>query len=580
MKKSLYILFLTFCISASVFPQIPKLISYHGILTDTMGKPKLDGEYNFTFRFYESYTGGKALWSESKKLKVKEGLYSTNLGNETPFGSNLNFDKPYWLSIQIGTEPELSPRIALTSFLDSAGIQHATQAIILPPDVGRATTGNPNGKLIFKLGSGEDSSTFEFAEGYTNPNGGPPVHVHMDMDEAFYVLSGSYRFKVGNQVQEAGPGWFVFIPHGVPHAFVNSGTTIATHVEIHSHPGLEKYFKEISEAVKKMPPGPPDQKILNAISDRYKVRIVGPPLGNVQLLELPRNKSSQSKDKVDLQKVIIDGDIELHYIVKGEGEPVLFIPGSLNAYSVWNKQVEDFSKSYKAISYSRRYDFPNHNVIKPGYSAITDAEDAAALIKKLNLGKVNVVAHSYGALGALFLAYQHPELIKSLVLAEPPAISLLNHLSDNNSPKGKMLFQDIQDNMVSPMKDAIISGHEEDANRIFFNYVLRDSSGYQKFIPPHAKADMMANIAEWDAIFKMGEFFPEITPSQIRHIKTPVLLLLGSKTIQFLPYISERLHELLPNNKLIVLKGASHIMWREQPEECRRAAIEFFRDNP
>ncbi len=307
-------------ISQLIYSQIPKVISYQGILTGTTSNVKPDGEINFTFRLYDSYTSGNALWSESKKLEVKKGTFSTNLGDRTPFGSNLKFDKPYWLSIQ--------------------------------------------------------------------------------------------------------------------------------------------------------------------------------------------------------------------------------------------------------------------NVIKPGYSAITDGEDAAALIKKLNLGKVNVVAHSYGALGALFLAYHHPELVKSLVLAEPPVISLLNHLSGNNAKKGKMLFRDIQDKMVSPMKDAIISGYEEDANRIFFSYVLRDSLAWQKFIPPPAKADIMANIAELDAIFKMGEFFPEITPSQIRHIQTPVLLLSGSKTFQFLPYISERLHELLPNNKLIILNGASHIMWVEQPEECRKAVLEFFRANP
>jgi mannose-6-phosphate isomerase-like protein (cupin superfamily) len=160
------------------------------------------------------------------------------------------------------------------------------KAFFLAPNEGRATGA---GRLIFKLGSGESGSTFEFAEGTTDPREGPPEHIHLDMDEAFYVLSGVYRFKVGDQLQEAGPGWFIFVPKGVPHAFMNSGMNVAKHVEVHSRPELESYFREISEALKQMPPGPPDQKILNAISDKYRVRIVGPPLGNSVAPELPRN---------------------------------------------------------------------------------------------------------------------------------------------------------------------------------------------------------------------------------------------------------------------------------------------------
>jgi pimeloyl-ACP methyl ester carboxylesterase len=44
----------------------------------------------------------------------------------------------------------------------------------------------------------------------------------------------------------------------------------------------------------------------------------------------------------------------------------------------------------------------------------------AALIEKLQLGKVHVIGHSYGALTALFLAVKHPELVRTLVLARLP----------------------------------------------------------------------------------------------------------------------------------------------------------------
>ncbi len=77
----------------------------------------------------------------------------------------------------------------------------------------------PKDRLIFKLGGGESGSTFEFAEAKTRPNGGPPEHIHFDTDEAFYVVSGDFRVKVGDQLKDVGPGSFVFAPRGIPHAW-------------------------------------------------------------------------------------------------------------------------------------------------------------------------------------------------------------------------------------------------------------------------------------------------------------------------------------------------------------------------
>ncbi|MGH7454459.1 MAG: hypothetical protein ACRENG_24100 [bacterium] len=119
-----------------VAAQIPRTLSYQGVLTDNAGKPRPDGSYTFTFRFYTSPTGGTAIWSESKSLPVKSGLFSTVLGEQTPFGAAVKFDQQYWLGIQVGSEPELSPRIALTSVgysfsslrADTAGVSVASLA--------------------------------------------------------------------------------------------------------------------------------------------------------------------------------------------------------------------------------------------------------------------------------------------------------------------------------------------------------------------------------------------------------------------------------------------------------------------
>jgi len=95
--------------------QIPRTLSYQGVLTDSLGNPKPDGTYSFTFRLYESVSGGSPIWTEQKILSVSRGLFYTALGDQVILGSSVTFDRPYWLGIQVVSAPELSPRMPLTA---------------------------------------------------------------------------------------------------------------------------------------------------------------------------------------------------------------------------------------------------------------------------------------------------------------------------------------------------------------------------------------------------------------------------------------------------------------------------------
>jgi hypothetical protein len=110
------------------------------------------------------------------------------------------------------------------------------------------------------------------------------------------------------------------------------------------------------------------------------------------------------------RKVAIDG-VELNYIESGTGIPVVFVHGTLGDYSVWEGQLGPFATNYHALAYSRRYNYPNVNTPQSKHCAVVEAEDLAMFIKKLNLGKVHVVGHSYGGFAGRFLAVKHPELV-------------------------------------------------------------------------------------------------------------------------------------------------------------------------
>ena len=148
--KLIFVFCLLIFIVHSVSAQIPRTISYQGVLTDESGNPKPDENYSIKFSFYEADSGGDAIWTETKNLALKKGLFSTSLGDLTPFNSDIKFDKPYWLGIKVGDEAELAPRIALTS----AGYSLMTDDVA-------------NGKVVKSLNGLKDNITIEGGGGTT-----------------------------------------------------------------------------------------------------------------------------------------------------------------------------------------------------------------------------------------------------------------------------------------------------------------------------------------------------------------------------------------------------------------------------
>ncbi len=129
MKTKLFpILILLLFFSNSLFGQVPQTINYQGVLTQPSGQPVSNGNYNLTFRLYDAAVAGTELWIEVQIIPVENGIFNVILGDVTPFA--LDFDAPYWLSIQVAVDPELSPRVELTgvpysfSSASTEGIQH------------------------------------------------------------------------------------------------------------------------------------------------------------------------------------------------------------------------------------------------------------------------------------------------------------------------------------------------------------------------------------------------------------------------------------------------------------------------
>lgn len=137
---------------------------------------------------------------------------------------------------------------------------------------GEGTLNRAFGERLIRIRASETAGRFALIEEPVPPGWGPPLHVHQREDEFFQVLEGTFRFRCGDVVQEAGPGASAFLPRGIPHAFRNIGAGMGRLLVGLTPGGFEGFFEEVARQ------GAEDPAAAAAIAARYGLEFLGPPL--------------------------------------------------------------------------------------------------------------------------------------------------------------------------------------------------------------------------------------------------------------------------------------------------------------
>lgn len=95
--------------------QVPSLVSYQGRLDDSAGDPVADGSYSVVFTVYDAGSGGNVLWSETQSVTTVNGLFSVLLGSVNPVVDSAFAGATTYLGIQVGVDPEMTPRTQISS---------------------------------------------------------------------------------------------------------------------------------------------------------------------------------------------------------------------------------------------------------------------------------------------------------------------------------------------------------------------------------------------------------------------------------------------------------------------------------
>ena len=127
--------------------------------------------------------------------------------------------------------------------------------------------------MTVKADAGRTAGVVSVLEADEPPGFGPPIHVHHDTAEVFYVLEGEYVMYLDDREVVCPAGSFVFIPVGAPHGF-RVGNVPSRKLNFYFPAAMIGYFDDLAVALRREEVGDDE---LAGIADKYSMEIVGPP---------------------------------------------------------------------------------------------------------------------------------------------------------------------------------------------------------------------------------------------------------------------------------------------------------------
>lgn len=262
---------------------------------------------------------------------------------------------------------------------------------------------------------------------------------------------------------------------------------------------------------------------------------------------------------------------EMAFVERGSGEPVIFVHGTVSDYRYFRGQMEPFAERYRTIALSLRHSYPEHWGGKGDTLTMGQhVADLAGFIRALNAGRVHLVGHSRGGQVALEMASQHPELLKSLVLADPaPMASFLS------AAPPALAALERRRTFVSAAIEHLQSGSTDAGLESFVDGVT--VPGGWKNLPEPNKQGVRDNA--WTIKSLLADANEALSCEHVKRITVPVLLVSGERSPDEYRHMQDAIQPCLPRNERAVIPKAGHVMNVANPTAFNALLLGFFSKN-
>lgn len=251
-------------------------------------------------------------------------------------------------------------------------------------------------------------------------------------------------------------------------------------------------------------------------------------------------------------------DASIRYDRSGAGDPTVLVHGSLVDRRSWDPVRAGLAQSLTVLVYDRRGHGESTGAPR-AHPVRDDASDLAGLLASVDLYPAHLICHSYAGAVGLRLANERPEMVRSIVLHEPPFIDLLRG-DPATAPEAERLRAG-----TDAIQALVRAGHAEEAAREIVNAFSVEENAWDR-LRPDAQRELLLHLDRWAE--ELAD--PEATlpdDAELAELLIPILLTTGERSPPFLYRVAARLAEKLRNVTLQTLPGVGHVPFRSDPDQ-------------
>lgn len=253
-----------------------------------------------------------------------------------------------------------------------------------------------------------------------------------------------------------------------------------------------------------------------------------------------------------IDRITVNG-AELAYQERGRGDPVVCVHGTGTYSATWWESTEALTATHRVITYDRRGYAASSGPLARGMAQHVD--DLAELLRELEAAPAAVVGQSAAGVIVLGLAARHPELVRSIVLAEPANQLALFPSLGASAALGRAAIR------------ALLQRDREAAAVGFYRWASSRPGGNGYDAMP----------AEWretatgHATAVLREIVQLVPPAPrakaLRAIRQPATIVITDGGQAVFRRTTRRVTRLLPNARLVEVPGAGHLIPTDKPQE-------------
>ncbi|NNE00981.1 MAG: alpha/beta hydrolase [Pirellulaceae bacterium] len=274
---------------------------------------------------------------------------------------------------------------------------------------------------------------------------------------------------------------------------------------------------------------------------------------------------SNAQDELGTHGFANSGDIQIHYVTKGDGPLVVMLHGFPDFWYTWRNQMPALSKHFQVVAIDQRgYNKSGQPQGVENYAMPKLVGDVKAVIEHFDRDKAIVVGHDWGGAVAWSFAMAHPDMTDRLVILNLPHLANLSRELANNPEQQKAAAYARHFQTPAAAKTLNAQG---------LTFWVRDAAARPKYVEAFERSSFDAMLNYYKANYPREPYDaqPEIDYPQVR---CPVLMFHGLKDTALLPGALNNTWKWIDNElTLITLPEADHFVQHTAADKVTQKMI-------